>query len=207
MTVRFRIDERGDVQKKMVYLVITEKGKQKLYATNIRVPKDCWDKAKKQVKNKHPYYLQLNLMLSNIDVFINGLQIDAMNGVIKTRDKFDNEIKRYFNNLKFNLIEDSIPKLNIKPIKHNITEPSIYIMHDLNTNYCKIGYSKNPQYREKTLQSEKPTIKLLFSYKGNRVDEAFLHKHFKSKRIRGEWFNLDTVDIQSIINYLYKGTL
>jgi hypothetical protein len=64
--------------------------------------------------------------------------------------------------------------------------------------------SNNPEYRERTLQSEKPTIvKLCAKEFPNRAIagafESALHKTFESKRLRGEWFELDDNDITAII--------
>jgi hypothetical protein len=57
---------------------------------------------------------------------------------------------------------------------HQIAQPKkaprkgyVYLMIDKNTGYHKIGFSKNPKHREKTLQSEKPTIELLHKFEGN----------------------------------------
>ena len=77
----------------------------------------------------------------------------------------------------------------------------VYLMQDTTNNYYKIGRSKTPQYREKTLQSEKPTIELLFFYEGSCEDEMELHERFKEKRIRGEWFDINEEDIQVIKDY------
>ena len=80
----------------------------------------------------------------------------------------------------------------------------VYLMQDTTNNYYKIGHSKNPQYREKTLQSEKPTIELLLSYAGSCEDETELHERFKEKRIRGEWFDINEEDIQAIKDYFER---
>ena len=77
----------------------------------------------------------------------------------------------------------------------------VYIMIDKNTGYYKIGRSKKPKYREKTLQSEKPTIEMLFNYKGTHEDETYLHNHFKAKKIRGEWFDLNGSNLNEIKMY------
>ena len=74
----------------------------------------------------------------------------------------------------------------------------VYLMIDYNTGYHKIGRSKNPKYREKTLQSEKPTIELLDKWSAYPETEKELHKHFDGKRIRGEWFDLSCDDIKLI---------
>ena len=75
-------------------------------------------------------------------------------------------------------------------------------MKNLRNSYVKIGYSNNPIIREKTLQSEEPEIQILFYHKATFKDEKFLHNHFDSKRLRGEWFNLNENDLRFIENYL-----
>lgn len=84
-----------------------------------------------------------------------------------------------------------------------IKEPKtyIYLMFDKLNGRYKIGISKNPQYRETTLQSEKPDIVLHSYFDGTLSDEKELHKIFAPKRIRGEWFNLDKSDINKIVKY------
>jgi hypothetical protein len=77
----------------------------------------------------------------------------------------------------------------------------VYMMIDQNTNYTKIGLSKDPKYRERTLQSQKPTIDLIFKAKGTWDDEKFLQDYFNEKRIRGEWFDLDESDMEYVKKY------
>lgn len=79
----------------------------------------------------------------------------------------------------------------------------VYLMTDTNNNFHKIGISNKPEWREKTLQSEKPTIELLASkrFVSRKIASSFekaLHDTYASKRIRGEWFQLDTKDISEI---------
>lgn len=76
----------------------------------------------------------------------------------------------------------------------------VYLMHDTAKGFHKIGISNNPEYREHTLQSEKPTIELLASkaFPSRLIAEAIesaLHKAFGEKRLRGEWFKLDEQDV------------
>ena len=83
----------------------------------------------------------------------------------------------------------------------------VYLMHDTSNNYYKIGESKTPQYREKTLQSEKPSIELLCAkhYPNKKIAHAIeqaLHKAYSSKRIRGEWFQQDSSDIKVLMETL-----
>jgi hypothetical protein len=75
----------------------------------------------------------------------------------------------------------------------------VYLMKDLSNGFYKIGISNNPEYRERTLQSEKPTIEMIASKKFpiRKIAESFersLHITFADKRIRGEWFELSQVD-------------
>lgn len=85
---------------------------------------------------------------------------------------------------------------------NNIVKPEkskVYLMIDHNTGYYKIGRSKNPQKRENTLQSEKPTIELLFSSDELPIDiEKLIHNEFSNKRVRGEWFDLTEEDVDYI---------
>ena len=74
----------------------------------------------------------------------------------------------------------------------------VYLMIDKANGYHKIGYTKNPKKRESTLQSEKPSIEIVCQFKGFISDETYLHNKFAVKRIRGEWFDLTTKDIELI---------
>lgn len=83
----------------------------------------------------------------------------------------------------------------------------VYLMYDSKNNFYKIGISNNPVYREKTLQSEKPTIILIKSKcfpkrKIAEILEKTLHDTYSNKRIRGEWFSLNTEDINDISQIL-----
>ena len=96
-----------------------------------------------------------------------------------------------------------IDYLNVKePIKKNpLSKTKVYVMIDKNTGFYKIGRSKTPLKRERTLQSEKPTIEMLFNYDAINKDEKELHDIFKGKRIRGEWFDLSGSDLSFIRDY------
>jgi hypothetical protein len=80
-------------------------------------------------------------------------------------------------------------------------------MKDETNGYHKIGISNKPEYRERTLQSEKPTIALLCAkeFPTRIIAEAIesaLHKTFEDKRLRGEWFALDEKDVLNVIKTL-----
>ena len=83
----------------------------------------------------------------------------------------------------------------------------VYLMRDNTNGYHKIGISNKPEYREKTLQSEKPSIEMLACKKfpTRKIAESIesaLHTTYSQQRIRGEWFKLDDVDVAAIIETL-----
>ncbi|MCB0735994.1 MAG: GIY-YIG nuclease family protein [Bacteroidetes bacterium] len=105
------------------------------------------------------------------------------------------------------LFSDFIEVLKAEDLYNDNTAPInddsscyVYLMKDLTNESYKIGISNSPEYRERTLQSEKPNIELLLTKEFHKrsiaqIFEKVLHEYFKNKRIRGEWFNLTTEDI------------
>lgn len=78
-----------------------------------------------------------------------------------------------------------------------------YLMIDEASGAIKIGRAYDPNIRERTLAAQIPRIKLL-AVCSNDI-ERMLHEKFKTKRMRGEWFNLTHKDIKSIIkDYGFK---
>lgn len=80
---------------------------------------------------------------------------------------------------------------------------SVYLMHDEKNGYYKIGISNHPEYREHTLQSEKPSIVLIKAkeFPIRAIAEAFeaaLHKTYEKQRVRGEWFELSISDVDNL---------
>lgn len=71
-----------------------------------------------------------------------------------------------------------------------------YLMFD-GDGYIKIGKSYNPEIREKTLMSTRPSISLL-AYSDNDVEDE-LHEEYAEKNKRGEWFSLSLNDVKDII--------
>jgi hypothetical protein len=105
------------------------------------------------------------------------------------------------------LLSKEVPEY-VEKTEGNINEVCyVYLMHDSVNNFYKIGISNSPEYREKTLQSEKPTIVMLCSKqfpkrKIAEILEKTLHSTYANKRVRGEWFVLekdDVVDLSSIL--------
>lgn len=75
---------------------------------------------------------------------------------------------------------------------------NVYLMLDESTGLVKIGRSKNPNVREQTLLSRSPSIRLLWHTSAYPSEEKFLHRLYKSVRVRGEWFDLSDNDIENI---------
>lgn len=78
----------------------------------------------------------------------------------------------------------------------------IYISYNRRNNFYKIGRSKNPKLREKTLQAEEPEIHMLTCWIAPKEVEKELHKKYQSKKERGEWFNLTGKDLSDIDDYM-----
>jgi len=79
----------------------------------------------------------------------------------------------------------------------------VYLMHDTINWYHKIWISNKPEYREKTLQSEKPSIAMITNKKFPNRDialafEQALHRTYQEKRIRWEWLNLDEFELNDL---------
>ncbi len=78
----------------------------------------------------------------------------------------------------------------------------VYLIVNNDSGYIKIGTSKNPKYREKTLHSQEPKIYIVAKWRCNKKVEKELHYKFKEKRIRGEWFNLQLIDLKKIEEFM-----
>jgi hypothetical protein len=120
------------------------------------------------------------------------------------------DYKMYFtNNLEIevyckNYLEQNNVKILYEQKSDNfkeelVSEIKTYIMKDCNTGFYKIGKSINPKLRERTLQSEKPTIKIIKVFDKNI--EKNLHNTYKDFRVRGEWFDLNNIQINYICTH------
>ena len=125
----------------------------------------------------------------------------------------DEEIRAYVKNrigtLKQLIPDYQLPRRTVAktPIEYKFNWCYVYLMRDNTNGYHKIGISNKPEYREKTLQSEKPSIEMLACKKfpTRKIAEAIesaLHTAYSQQRVRGEWFNLDDVDVAAIMETL-----
>lgn len=140
-----------------------------------------------------------------LDILVHGCQggyFIPLDALLFIQQKLNNTID-FANNNDVNLLnnpqKERVRPKRDKDISPKIYKPTrIYVMLDWHTGYHKIGRSKSPFDRERTLQSEKPTIELLFYFEATEDVETKLHNIFDNKRVRGEWFNLTDEDIQYI---------
>tara|TARA_R100001443_G_scaffold48665_1_gene61053 strand:+ start:8511 stop:9557 length:1047 start_codon:yes stop_codon:yes gene_type:complete len=169
-------------------------------------------------QNNLYYYISimdfLNIDFNNIGGNFNGCRQN--NSVKNIIDFFKEELSI---DVKKNSLEKSILLLksyleskkcvdNLQAFSSNFfhkkkpkPKQKCYIMKDKNTGLYKIGKSNNPKNREKTLQAEKPTIKLIKTF--NKDYELYLHEKYKEQRARGEWFNLSKLQVNYICRH-YK---
>lgn len=101
-----------------------------------------------------------------------------------------NEYLKRIESLEYYTPRDS-KESNLKASK----EPCfLYLMLDSTNNYYKIGISNKPEYRERTLQSEKPTIELVAfkEFPNRKIAESFekaLHNAYREKTFEVNGFN------------------
>ena len=88
-----------------------------------------------------------------------------------------------------------------QPFPSSDNHQKSYILKDKSNGTYKIGRSKNPLQREKTLQSEKPDLELIKVFKKNHEKE--LHKKYSEQCVRGEWFKLTPIQVKYICTH-YK---
>lgn len=89
------------------------------------------------------------------------------------------------------------------PEKMQVAKSFVYLMQN-EKGHTKIGVSKRPVFREKTLQSEQPEIKMIYRRElENAIQiEKRLHTIYAYWRLRGEWFDLDQHKVDACKNYL-----
>lgn len=77
-----------------------------------------------------------------------------------------------------------------------------YLIYDKGNNLYKIGRTKNPKQRLKTIHTSNPNAEYVFWFKKDYEKE--LHKQYVNSKERLEWFNLEEHHLESLISlYLF----
>jgi hypothetical protein len=71
-----------------------------------------------------------------------------------------------------------------------------YLIYDKSANLYKIGRAISPDFRAKTIMQMNPSSELMCTCQTDIETE--LHKHFEEKRVNGEWFRLDDLDVEYV---------
>lgn len=91
---------------------------------------------------------------------------------------------------------------DIYSLKINDNSEYVYLMVNSDTGHIKIGTSKIPRFREKTLQSQEPKIGIVALWQCDKKVEKELHEKFKMRRLRGEWFDLRLYELKELEKYM-----
>ena len=158
----------------------------------------------KNIGEKTYFYFPINntvFKLSKEDILNVVSSIDSIN-ILETVGYLDTILEKSdFNYLKLKYLE--LDNILFKNSLNSGINQKTYLMRDSNTGLIKIGKAVDPKFRERTLQSEKPTISL-FAVCDNLVERE-LHKKYNDKRVRGEWFKLGEDEVSKIITtYNFK---
>jgi len=133
--------------------------------------------------NSDKQYKDIIEVCSKVSSYLQSCNIIPVSNVIKIDEPDKEHNKETFN------IEREISN-------EYYSKTKTYIMKDSHNNLYKIGKSINPRVRERTLQSEKPSIKIVKVF--DKDIERKLHKDYSKHRVRGEWFELNKIQVKYI---------
>lgn len=155
------------------------------------------------------YRITYNKATKRPDTFNLNDTIDLCMGHPYANEAIHSYVKCHLDTIRKLVPIYQFPRRIVEKTKIEYTFPGcyVYIMKDTSNGYHKIGISNTPEYRERTLQSEKPTIEMLACKKfpTRKIAEAIesaLHTAYSQQRLRGEWFNLTDADVAAIIETL-----
>ena len=79
-------------------------------------------------------------------------------------------------------------------------ETQVYVISETGTNLVKIGISDNPQKRLLGLQTANPRkLVILATWRGGKSEESEYHYQFSEFRREGEWFDLPSCVLKSLL--------
>lgn len=125
--------------------------------------------------------------------------------IYKCRGLFNRHVFVLFDGSKYDILNSFEILENITKKKYNEIQ-SLEFVYIIESHFgMKIGQSKNIVNRTKVFNVKMPfkwSFLSIFVCKNSKNMEKFLHKVFSSKRINGEWFDLDYDDINNISNFI-----
>jgi len=153
----------------------------------------------------HISKLDNDYSINQLDDFVEFSQI-CNNAVIDTKNqKIYDAYSIYYvlamsilknNGIDISLVNLAMLKVYLVSKKEN-KKYQTYIIKNPNNGLYKIGKSVNPHSRINSTVSSATTPEIILIIKDNW--ELFLHKQFKHKRVKGEWFKLNNDDIKWIL--------
>ena len=91
--------------------------------------------------------------------------------------------------------------LDRERVKNEKRPSYVYMMIDQRNGRYKIGRSVDPCKRERTLQSEVPDTELMgYCLECGVISEKILHRRYRGRKVRGEWYNLLASDVKDILS-------
>lgn len=90
-----------------------------------------------------------------------------------------------------------------KPVRRPL-KGYVYLVRHGDSDYYKIGMTSDCQQRMRSFQTASPEeLTLIHSIKTNDMValELYFHELFGPCRVRGEWFELDNVEVSEFLNY------
>lgn len=128
---------------------------------------------------------------------------NALNKKLNTlmRGKPNDDMPEDYENILYDVINHGIEQEYTLPPKPIDNSGFIYVIRS--DRYYKIGKSINPYRRLSVIavsHTEQLEIVILLKTNNMPLLENVLHKTFRHKRVKGEWFNLDEDDLNYIRN-------
>ena len=83
---------------------------------------------------------------------------------------------------------------------------SVYFIREVGTHFVKIGYTENLDNRLSALRTGSASeLQIEFTAEGNYKTERELHEALAQRRVRGEWFSLPLLEVQSFLQHNVVG--
>jgi hypothetical protein len=83
-----------------------------------------------------------------------------------------------------------------------MAETFVYLIHNVNKNEVKIGYSFDPVKRLSQMQTATTDkLSILLTIKGGKKEEQLFHESLAAYRISGEWFRNEYAVLKTMLDY------